>query len=152
MNIKRVTAIFNDLEAKTQEIVNKQEIPVISGFYNMKSKDILYFYNSVEKNTDPMAHAEMNGIKYLLSQKQSKYLDDYICFINLEPCPLCAAALASVRINAIYFGAYDPKTGGVIHGPRIFEFSHHKPEIIGGFMENDFKILFSNYFKKLRSN
>ena len=63
---------------------------------------------------------------------------------------MCAAAIAQARIGKLVFGAYDPKTGGVEHGPKIFEHSHFKPDVIGGVLENECAQLLTSFFKERR--
>src|SRR5260221_11701970 len=64
-------------------------------------------------------------------------------YVTLEPCPMCAAAIGLARIRRLYFAAYDPKGGGVEHGPRIFEqpTCHHRPEVYGGIAETGARAL-----------
>src|SRR5262249_15234315 len=71
------------------------------------------------------------------SQRGAARLVDCDLYVTLEPCPMCAAAIALARLRRLYFAAYDPKAGGVEHGPRIFEQPgcNHRPESYGGIGE-----------------
>jgi tRNA(adenine34) deaminase len=84
-----------------------------------------------------------------LGQKQ---LDGCDLYVTLEPCPMCAAAISLARIRRVYFGAYDPKGGGVEHGARIFDqpTCHHRPEIYGGIDERRTAALLRAFFKERR--
>jgi tRNA(Arg) A34 adenosine deaminase TadA len=79
-------------------------------------------------------------------------IPDHDLYVTLEPCPMCAAAIANARIDKVIFGAYDPKSGGVEHGPKIFSHPqcHHKPEIIGGVMEVECGDLLKTFFSSKR--
>ncbi|MEM9787767.1 MAG: nucleoside deaminase, partial [Pseudomonadota bacterium] len=90
--------------------------------------------NRTRELNDPTAHAEMLVIRAAsktLSQERLTCLDLYV---TLEPCPMCAAAISNARIARLYYGAADPKSGGVGQGPRIFSHPqcHHVPEIYDG--------------------
>ena len=90
--------------------------------------------NRVEELHDPTAHAEMLVIRAAATGTQAKRLPECDLYVTLEPCPMCAQAISFARIRRLYFGASDPKGGGVEHGPRIFgqPTCHHWPEVLGG--------------------
>jgi tRNA(adenine34) deaminase len=104
--------------------------------------------NEVEYINDPTAHAEMSAIKWASAVLGNQRLDGCDLYVTLEPCPMCAQAIAFARIRRLYFGAYDPKGGGVDHGPRIFEqpTCNHKPEIFGGIQEQECAQLLKDFF------
>ncbi|HYU14031.1 MAG TPA: nucleoside deaminase, partial [Stellaceae bacterium] len=81
-----------------------------------------------------------------------KRLEGCDLYVTLEPCPMCAAAIGLARIRRLYFAAYDPKGGGVEHGPRIFDqpTCHHKPETYGGIAEKPAAALLRDFFKARR--
>lgn len=93
--------------------------------------------NEVEARRDPTAHAEMLALRAAAAAGGGKFLQGCTLSVTLEPCPLCAAAISLFRIDRLVFGAYDPKSGGVEHGPRVFEHPtcHYRPEIVGGVEE-----------------
>jgi tRNA(adenine34) deaminase len=99
---------------------------------------------------DATAHAEILAIRQALQNLQQPYLTDCDIYVTLEPCHQCASALALVRIRKLYFGAYDPKGGGVEHGARIFQYSLHQPEVIGGINEKHCKHLLLSFFQTKR--
>ena len=104
----------------------------------------------MDKN--PLAHAEMLVIQQASHILQQKRLVDCDLYVTLEPCTMCAGAIAHARFRRIIFGAYDIKGGGVCHGCKVFEQStvHHSPEIIGGVSELECKALLQDFFKQLR--
>jgi len=108
--------------------------------------------NEVEARHDPTAHAEILALRAACAAIGTPRLDGCDLYVTLEPCPMCAGAIALARIRRLYFGAYDAKGGGVEHGPRVFERTtcHHHPEIYGGFAETDAAILLRLFFKRLR--
>ncbi|MGF1623839.1 MAG: nucleoside deaminase [Alphaproteobacteria bacterium] len=108
--------------------------------------------NRVERDGDPTAHAEMLAIRTgaaVLGAKRLPYCDLYV---TLEPCAMCAQAIAHARIRRLYFGAYDAKGGGVDHGARIFgqPTCHHRPEVVGGLLERECGDLLRAFFAARR--
>lgn len=93
--------------------------------------------NAMRGSNDPTAHAEMEAIRAAAAKLGTSRLDECTLWVTLEPCAMCAAAIAIARIKALRFGAEDPKGGGVLHGPRIFAqpTCHHRPDVLGGIGE-----------------
>lgn len=93
--------------------------------------------NAMRGSNDPTAHAEMVAIRAAATQLGASRLDECTLWVTLEPCAMCAAAVAVARMRALRFGAEDPKGGGVVHGPRIFgqPTCHHRPDVLGGIGE-----------------
>ena len=108
--------------------------------------------NRVEELADPTAHAEMLAIRGATAVHSAKWLEGCDLYVTLEPCPMCAAALALARIRRLYFGAYDPKGGGVEHGPRVFTHPtcHHRPDVYGGLDESRAAALLRDFFRERR--
>ena len=108
--------------------------------------------NSPRAAHDPTAHAEMLVLREGALRLGVKRLAGCDLYVTLEPCPMCAAAIALARIRRLYFGAYDPKGGGVEHGPRIFEqpTCHHRPEVYGGIAEAAAAALLRAFFRERR--
>ena len=104
--------------------------------------------NEVEARRDPTAHAEMLVIRAAARRRGAKRLPGCDLYVTLEPCPMCAQAIAFARIERLYFGAGDPKGGGVIHGPRIFSqpTCNHRPEIYDGIGEAEAAALLKAFF------
>jgi len=109
-------------------------------------------HNRVECDADPTAHAELLAIRAAAALQGAPRLPDCDLYVTLEPCPMCAQAIAFARLRRLVFGAYDPKGGGVEHGPRIFEQAscHHRPEVVGGVLERDCAALLREFFRARR--
>ena len=108
--------------------------------------------NAMRGTNDPTAHAEMVAIRAAADRLGSSRLDGCILWVTLEPCPMCAGAIALARLQSLRFAAEDPKGGGVVHGPRIFAQStcHHRPEVIGGLGESESAALLRAFFAERR--
>ncbi|MDE0796179.1 MAG: nucleoside deaminase [Alphaproteobacteria bacterium] len=108
--------------------------------------------NRVEQDTDPTAHAEMIVIREAATLRKDVRLPNCDLYVTLEPCPMCATAISFARIRRVYFGAFDPKGGGVENGPRIFDQStcHHRPDVYGGIGESDAAALLKEFFAARR--
>ena len=108
--------------------------------------------NGVEAAQNPAAHAEMLVLEAARAALGRRYLTDCTLTVTLEPCAMCAGAIAALRVGKLIFGAYDPKSGAVEHGPRIFSHptTHHKPEVIGGVREDEANALLRTFFAGLR--
>jgi tRNA(Arg) A34 adenosine deaminase TadA len=107
---------------------------------------------AVEALNDPTAHAELLALRAAAALRGEKRLPDCDLYVTLEPCAMCAAAIALFRVRRIYFGASDPKGGGVEHGARIFEqpTTNHRPEIYGGVGESEAAALLKSFFAARR--
>jgi tRNA(adenine34) deaminase len=108
--------------------------------------------NRSEELSDPTAHAELLALREAAALRGEPRLPDCDLVVTLEPCPMCAAAIAFFRIRRLVFGAYDPKGGGVEHGPRIFEAPGclHRPEVVGGVRECESADLLRAFFQARR--
>jgi tRNA(adenine34) deaminase len=108
--------------------------------------------NATEEAHDPTAHAEMLVIQQACKVKATPRLPECDLYVTLEPCPMCATAISFARLRRVYFGAYDPKGGGVDHGPKIFQqpTCHHQPEVYGGMNEQECAVLLKDFFKERR--
>jgi tRNA(adenine34) deaminase len=108
--------------------------------------------NAMRGSVDPTAHAEMVAIRAAAAKLGASRLDDCTLWVTLEPCAMCAAALAISRVKALRFAAEDPKGGGVVHGPRIFAqpTCHHAPEVLGGIGEAEAAAQLREFFAARR--
>jgi tRNA(Arg) A34 adenosine deaminase TadA len=108
--------------------------------------------NEVEARHDASAHAELLALRAAAEARGDFRLADCDLVVTLEPCPMCAHAISLFRVRRLIFGAYDPKGGGVEHGPRVFDAAscHHRPEIIGGVRETEAAALLRAFFAALR--
>jgi tRNA(Arg) A34 adenosine deaminase TadA len=108
--------------------------------------------NAMRGSSDPTAHAEMEAIRAAAEKLGASRLDECTLWVTLEPCAMCAAAIALARLKALRFGAEDPKGGGVVHGPRIFgqPTIHHRPDVLGGIGEAEAGELLRGFFAERR--
>ena len=142
--------------ALAREAAVAGEVPVGAVIVDARSGAVIAAArNRVEEYCDPTAHAEMLAIKQAMARddgRKEKYLSHCDLYVTLEPCPMCAAAIGFTRIRRIYYGAFDPKSGGVDHGPRVLQSGacHHKPEVIGGMMESECGELLKTFFEAKR--
>ena len=104
--------------------------------------------NRTEELADPTAHAEMLAIRAAAKALGSPRLVDCDLYVTLEPCPMCAAAISFARIRRLYWGAPDPKMGGVEHGARVLHqpTCHHRPELYPGLAEAEAAQLLRDFF------
>jgi len=108
--------------------------------------------NAMRGSNDPTAHAEMEAIRAAAAKLGTSRLDECTLWVTLEPCAMCAAALAVARMKALRFAAEDPKGGGVIHGARIFAqpTCHHRPDVLGGIGEAEAAQQLRGFFAERR--
>ena len=101
---------------------------------------------------DPTAHAEIRAIREGARRLGRERLEDCDLWVTLEPCAMCAGAIAHARIARLYYGAPDPKGGAVEHGPRFFgqPTCHHRPEVYGGIGETEAAALLRSFFASRR--
>ncbi|MGB3722520.1 MAG: nucleoside deaminase [Pacificimonas sp.] len=108
--------------------------------------------NRTRELNDPTAHAEMRVIRAAAARLGQERLDGADLYVTLEPCAMCAGAIAHARIRRLYFGAEDAKGGGVTHGARVFSHPtcHHKPELYPGIAETEAAELLTTFFTARR--
>lgn len=110
--------------------------------------------NRTRERKDPTAHAEIEVIRAAGVVMGTERLVGCDLYVTLEPCPMCAAAISAARIARLYYGASDPKSGGVEQGPRMFSHAqcHHVPEVYGGIGETEAAALLRTFFKEKRED
>ena len=108
--------------------------------------------NQMQALGDPTAHAEMLAIREALRVRGTGRLDGCDLYVTLEPCAMCAGAIAHARLRRVYFAAADTKAGAVENGVRLFDqpTCHHRPEVIGGVSASRAEAMLVDFFKKLR--
>ena len=108
--------------------------------------------NAMRSASDPTAHAEMVALRAAAEALGTSRLDECDLWVTLEPCAMCAGAIALARIARLYFGASDPKGGAVLHGPRLFAqpTCHHAPEVYPGIGEGEAGALLRTFFAERR--
>ncbi len=138
-------------EAETAS--NRGEVPVGAVLVDPATGDVIAKAgNRTEELSDPTAHAEIVVIREAAKARGAPRLDGLDLYVTLEPCAMCAQAISLARIRRLYFGAFDPKMGGVDHGARVFDHPtcHHRPEVIGGVNEAKAAALLKDFFKDKR--
>ena len=144
-------AFIEDALAAAREAEQAGEVPV--GAVIVRDGIIIATArNRVEGDQDPSAHAELLAIREATAKTGSKWLHDCDLYVTLEPCPMCAGAISLARLRRLYYGAPDPKSGGVDHGPRVFSqpTCHHAPEIIAGVEESRCGEVLKRFFAQRR--
>jgi tRNA(adenine34) deaminase len=108
--------------------------------------------NRTRELSDPTAHAEMQVIREACRLAGSERLAGHDLYVTLEPCPMCAAAISAARIDRLYYGAADPKSGGVAVGARVFSHPqcHHVPDVYDGIGAGEAEALLKGFFADRR--
>lgn len=108
--------------------------------------------NRTREQNDPTAHAEVLAIRAACEALGQERLTGHDLYVTLEPCPMCAGAISNARIARLYYGAADPKSGGVAQGPRVFSHPqcHHVPEIYDGLSAATSEALLRDFFAAKR--
>ena len=147
--------------AEAERAGARGEVPIGAVIVDPASGSVLaQTGNQVEALRDPTAHAEILAIRAAVQGLRAagegagdgRWLDGMDLHVTLEPCAMCAAAISLARIRRLYFGAYDPKGGGVEHGPRLFMLPTclHRPEVYGGIDERRAGALLKAFFQARR--
>jgi tRNA(adenine34) deaminase len=138
--------------AVAREAAMANEVPV--GAVIMRGTALIAVgANATRSGNDPTAHAEIVAIRAACSALGTDRLADCDLWVTLEPCAMCAGAIVHARIARLYYGAPDPKGGGVDHGARVFAqpTCHHRPEIVSGLGEIESAALLRAFFADRRS-
>ncbi|MEQ8823691.1 MAG: nucleoside deaminase [Filomicrobium sp.] len=137
---------------EARQAAMRDEVPVGAVVTDRNGEIIAQAGNRTRELKDPTAHAEILALRAACAIRGSERIGDCDLYVTLEPCPMCATAISFARIRRLYFGASDPKSGGVEHGPRIFSqpTCHHAPELYPGFAEEEAAQLLRDFFSKRR--
>jgi tRNA(adenine34) deaminase len=125
------------------------EVPVGAVIVDPASGEVIAAAgNRTRELNDPTAHAEVLVIRQACALRSSERLPGLDLYVTLEPCPMCATTISFARIRRLYYGASDPKSGGVAQGPRIFSHAtcHHAPEVYDGIAEVEAAALLKDFF------
>ena len=127
------------------------EVPV-GAVITLDGEIIAESRNAMRGTLDPTAHAEMVAIRHAATRLGKSRLDGCTIWVTLEPCAMCAGAMALARLEALRFGAEDPKGGGVVHGARVFSqpTCHHRPDVLAGIGEQESAELLQRFFEERR--
>ncbi|MGX9351801.1 nucleoside deaminase [Shimia sp. W99] len=120
--------------AEARAAAGRGEVPVGAVVVSPDGKVVAAAGNRTREWNDPTAHAEIVVLREACRMLGSERLPGHDLYVTLEPCPMCASAISQARIARVYYGASDPKSGGVAQGPRVFAHpqSHHVPEVYDG--------------------
>lgn len=135
--------------AAAQAAAELGDVPVGAVIVDTSNQSVISVSgNRVVQDHDPTAHAELLVIREAARALKVPRLTECDLYVTLEPCAMCAQAIAFARIRRLFFGAYDPKGGGVEHGARIFSqpTCNHAPEIVGGLEEAACRDLLTSFF------
>ena len=128
------------------------EVPVAAAIANVDGQIIALAENRMKRDANALHHAEMLAIQAAMAETGQSRLDDYDLWVTLEPCTMCAGAIANARIRRLYFAAYDEKAGAVDSGVRFFDSPtcHHRPEIYGGIGASEAAVMLRAFFAARR--
>ena len=133
-----------------RKAVASHDIPVGAAIFNSAGELVATGHNERELHNDPTAHAEIVAIRNAAEKLGDWHLTDHTLVVTLEPCAMCAGAIAQSRINTLIFGAWDEKAGAVgsvwdvLRDPRAI----HKMEVVGGVLEAECAELLTNFFRQ----
>ena len=124
------------------------EVPVGAAVISAAGEVIAQAGNRTRELNDPTAHAEVLAIRAACAALGTERLVDHALYVTLEPCAMCAAAIAAARVARLYYGASDPKSGGVAQGARVFAHPqcHHVPEVFDGIAGEEAEALLKAFF------
>ncbi|WP_299424165.1 nucleoside deaminase [uncultured Shimia sp.] len=128
------------------------EVPVGAVIVGQDGTVLAVAGNRTREDCDPTGHAEVLAMRAACAKIGSERLVGCDLYVTLEPCPMCASAISQARIARVYYGAADPKSGGVAQGPRVFAHpqSHHVPEVYDGLAAEECEALLKAFFAKRR--
>ena len=146
--------LFYELAYNLAQVAYDQdEVPVGAVIIKDSTFEVISSsYNQMKQNHSSIDHAEMLALKIAMSRLDNERLNGCSMITTLEPCPMCAQAISFARLSSIIFSAQDEKSGGVSHGPVIYDSSscHHKPEVIMYNDEGKSKKLLKKFFQSKR--
>lgn len=139
-------------EARAAEA--RGEVPVGAVIVAPDGRVVARDGNRTREQNDPTAHAEVLAIRAACAATGSERLPGHDLYVTLEPCPMCAAAISAARIGRLYYGASDPKSGGVAVGARVFSHPqcHHVPEVYDGINAAEAERILVGFFQSRRES
>ena len=137
---------------QAQAAADRGEVPVGAVIVSPDGDIIAASGNRTRELNDPTAHAEILVIRAACEMLGQERLTGFDLYVTLEPCPMCAAAISNARLARLYYGASDPKSGGVAQGPRVFSHAqcHHAPEVYDGLSASASEDLLKSFFAQKR--
>jgi tRNA(adenine34) deaminase len=148
----RFTSHMAQALAEAAAAGQRGEVPVGAVIVAPDGRIVAAAGNRTRELNDPTAHAEVLAIRAACATAGSDRLPGHDLYVTLEPCPMCAAAISFARIERLYYGAADPKSGGVAQGARIFAHPqcHHAPEVYDGIAAGESAALLRAFFAARR--
>jgi tRNA(adenine34) deaminase len=148
-----VRSHMSDALEEARAAAARGEVPVGAVLVSPDGRVLARAGNRTRELADPTAHAEMLVIREGCRLLGSERLTGCDLYVTLEPCPMCAQAISAARIARLYYGAADPKSGGVAQGPRIFTHPqcHHVPEVYDGIGAEAASTLLRDFFADRRA-
>lgn len=148
----RFTSFMDQALAEARAAAARGEVPVGAVVVSPAGEVVARAGNRTRELCDPTAHAEILALRAACAVLGSERLPGHDLYVTLEPCPMCAAALSNARIARLYYGASDPKSGGVAQGPRVFTHPqcHHAPEVYDGIGADPAERLLREFFAARR--
>lgn len=128
------------------------EVPVAAAVTDEDGTVIALAQNRMKREANALRHAELAALEMAMAARGEERLDGCDLWVTLEPCTMCAGAIAHARIRRLYFAAHDAKAGAVESGVRFFDSAacHHRPEIYGGLSETRAAALLRDFFAARR--
>jgi tRNA(adenine34) deaminase len=138
--------------AEARAAALRGEVPVGAVLIAPDGRVVAQAGNRTRELSDPTAHAEVLVIRAACAAAGSERLPGHDLYVTLEPCPMCAAAISNARIGRLYYGASDPKSGGVAYGARVFSHlqCHHVPEVYDGIAGAEAEAMLKAFFAARR--
>lgn len=138
--------------AEARAAASRGEVPVGAVVVAPSGEVVARAGNRTRELSDPTAHAEVLALRAACAAAGSDRLPGHDLYVTLEPCPMCAAAISFARVARLYYGAADPKSGGVAQGPRVFSHPqcHHVPEVYDGIGAEAASALLTGFFRERR--
>lgn len=140
--------------AEARAAAERGEVPVGAVISDPQGRVVAKAGNRTRELSDPTAHAEILVLRAACAAAGSERLPGHTMTVTLEPCAMCAAAIAAARIERLIYGADDPKSGGVAHGARVFTHrqAHHAPEVVDGIAADAAAALLREFFTAKRGD
>ncbi|MBP0482276.1 nucleoside deaminase [Sagittula salina] len=149
----RFRSYMDEALAEARAAGARGEVPVGAVIVSPSGAVVARAGNRTRELSDPTAHAEVLALRAACAEAGSDRLPGHDLYVTLEPCPMCAAAISFARLARVYYGASDPKSGGVEQGPRVFSHPqcHHVPELYDGIAAKESAALLQEFFRERRT-
>lgn len=146
------TSRMDQALTEARAAADRGEVPVGAVLCDPAGRVVATAGNRTRELSDPTAHAEILAIRAACAAAGSQRLPGHTLWVTLEPCPMCAAAISAARIATLYYGAPDPRMGGVAHGARVFDHPqcHHRPDVYDGIAAAESQALLRGFFGQRR--